>query len=332
MNVKSFVMISPIYILSLTSFSNIIIPPETPLILFDENHFGPFGGNDGEQTLSITYKYTGSKNMEKVYEILEGRYNGARVSENHTDYHTITKNGKYNANLIFYPTDFKEHETMDMLFQIISDKTHTVLYSNSFLMYRKEAMTIKPYLDNEVIYKSQKNIFSLSNSECLRESFNFTATDDVFANENYYNLDISNFKISYSSPLPFTYRSATLFYYDTKNIFPYLTKNKAGAVSFPLSITESNKNKLLFSFSGTYYVNPHTLEIATTKRKGFVQANRCYLPIGKKDEIEGDKFYISIQKAGANGSNIECELTYYSSNNLFGYCDDSDYCIKGGNI
>ena len=330
--VKSLLLISPILILFVSSSSKAIIPPSGPLLLFDNRYYGAFDGSEGEQTFVVSYTYNGNKDVEKVYEILEGRCNGERVTLSYTDYHSVTKGGLYTANLTFYPNAFNEYNTIDMFFAVISDKTASYLYSNSFILNKKTPMTIKPYIDDEVIYTSKKTIFSLTDSDQHSETFDFGFTADVFPNKNYYSLDISNFRIAYSSLTRFSYKTAYLIYYDTKNIFPRLAKGAQGAVSFPLKIIEGKTHELLFSFNNSYYVNPHTLEISKLKKKGDVSADRIYLPIGRKDDIEGDRFYIKIEGAGANDSLIECELTYYSSNNLFGYCDDSDYCIKGGNI
>ena len=190
---------------------------------------------------------------------------------------------------------------------------------------------MNPTTDDEKIYQTKDTIFCLTNGKTYHETFDFSLNYDVFANEEYYQLDISNQSFNYSCVKPFVYKTAELLYQDVNDIFPYLSKDRRGYIHISLKLTQTN-NRLQFSFNDLFWVNPHTLQISESKRLGFIRTNKVYLPLGKKDILEGSTFKIKVSEAGVNSSSIEYELTYYSSNNLFGYCENSDYCIKGGNI
>ena len=332
LDIKTFLLISPLVVLSSLSASNGVTPPETTSFYFEPAYFGPFDGTEPKSTFSLTYSYNNNTRFRKVYELLEGRYNGMIVTRGYTDYHTLIKGGTYNVNLDFYSESLTINPYIDITFSIIDDVTHTYLYDKAFTVYKKTPSTINTSSLEEKIVKTKESVFSLSAGKAYGETFDFVNTDDVFGNDEYYRFDISNLSIDYSSIKPFTYTEAYLFYYDFKDLFPYLQTFLTGkVVTINLNITEEN-GRLYFSFKNSYYVNPKTLEVSLTKYQGWILSKYCYLPLKRRNDMEGESFTLRIEGAGFNESTIRHELTYYSSINLFGNCSDSEYCIKGGNI
>ena len=332
-NIKHILLISPFLVLFTSSFTAGITPPEDPTFVFEPALFGPYDGNEGEQTLSFSYSYMNNVSHTKVYELLEGHYGGQLMTRDYTDYHTLVKGGTYNINLTFYPFSFAVNSNMDIIFMIIDDYTHTILHEKNFTVDKKQPLNINTTGGlSEKVITSRKNLFSLTKGETYAETYDFTKTEDVFGNRNYYRLDISNIHISYSSVKPFDYGMARLYFYDTRNLFPSMYRDpSSGATSFYLDVIEED-GRLSFSFKDKYYVNPKTLEISSGYRPGWRRSSYCYLPLKRRKDLEGTKFYLHITGAGFNDSTITHQLTYYSSKNFFGNCVDSEYCIKGGNI
>lgn len=328
--IKKFALISPLFIFCLSSFDF-----DTSQLLdrfeFNKAFYGPFDGSEEEMEMDFNYRYNGIMHFKKVYEIAEYRYNGMSYARSYTDYHDLEPKDRIYGSITFYPGLFNNFNNFDITFRIITDETYEVLYNTSLTVYKKTPMIMEPFLDGKTIYTSVNNIFCIPRGETKNEIFNFSKIDDSFPNKEYYELDISNQIITYDCSKTFTYKNAYLCFYDSMNIFNGFRKDSSGLVKFPLSITQNGKT-LSFAFSGEQYVNPHTLIMNTKKTKNAtVKTSRVYLPVGKKDELEGQIFFIRILEAGVNKSTIEYNLTYYSTNNLFGYCHNSDYCVKGGN-
>ena len=330
MHYKRFLVLSPLLLLFLTSFSPAFDPIVFRTIDIRCMDYGPYTGEDGVQTFDLTYTFYKNKTYTHVYEALEGRYNGAIVSRDITDYHTLSRNQRVNLSMKFYPTEFKYNKNISIVFFIIDDATHEVIYEQNYTLYRKTPMNIRPFSDDEVLYESVDSIINLSNERCTSEKYDFSDTVNYFVNNNYYELLLDGQSFKYESNQLFTYSKAELTYKDIFNLFPYLPKTNGRDISLPLNIVQVD-NRLSFSFKKSFYVEPNTLHISLFQRPGFIKTNRFYLPAGKKDVMDGSKFVISISDAGFNQSSITLDLNYYSQNNLFGYCHNSDYCITGEN-
>ncbi len=143
-------------------------------------------------------------------------------------------------------------------------------------------------------------------------------------------LDLSQFTFYYSSTELINGGTFSLVFFDTDNIFPYL--NMGGLVNLSLTPVLVNKltNEYTLEFANTFYVDPTTNQMSFTKRTGFEVADAFYLPIHGKDSFESYTLTLNIKDLGVNDINYYYNFQYAASKNLFGSCNDSQYCVVGG--
>lgn len=329
MKLKNFVVLFPYFIFATTSF----MPAGDHYIsgvALESDIYGPYDGSEGEIEFKFSYTYFDSTSRTRVYEKLTSWSGGKIVYRDQSDYHTLIKNQTVKSSLFFSTRPLLDDPTLLFEFIIYDERTGDYIVSKSLSVDRKSPRTIYPIRDNIREYESSGTTFSLSGT--FNEKYYFDHIYDFFANEVYYRLDISNQKIKYECEQPFTYTSAQLIYYDFEGLFPYYEKEgKNRKMTINLTINQSDE-WLSFGLPKFVYVNKKTLDISTTRHNGFTLGQYYYLPLGKKDLFEGKKFQIVIDGFGQNGNKIIYDLTYYSSNNLFGSCSSSDYCIQGEEI
>ena len=331
MHINHFAFISPFLLLSCASLSPAIDPPDQIKFVLTCDDIGPFTQQDTDEiTIHFSYKYKGTTGYKKVYEMLTGQYNGAVVSRYYTDYHTLRIGQTVDFDLNLALNTFSKNKFMDITFQIISDAATTVLYTKKTVLERCDPLIINPTSDGVNDYYGSYSVINIGAGLRKRETYDFSDNSVVFFNDNYYELSLEGQRITYDYFKDFTYSNAYLTFYDKENNFRYFPRI-ASKIQLPLDIVQEG-NILTFKFKNTYFVDPHTLAMSPLRRTGFVRTSRFYLPIGKRETFENKKFTIDITNAGCSGSTITMDVSYYSTRNLFGYCQNSDYCITGGNV
>ena len=332
MRINYLAFFSPVLVLGCSSFYPAIDPPDTIKFELTCDDIGPFTKSDtGIITIHFKYLYKGRNKYLKVYEMLTGKYNGAVVSRYYTDYHTLGPYQQIEFDLDLSLYTFSKNKFMDIDFEIFSDASAESLFAKTLTIERADPLTIQPSVDGETIYYAPYSIINIGDGVRKRETYNFTDNSVVFLNDNYYEISLEGQKILYNFYKEFTYTSASLIFSDIDNLFKDINVLPGKKITVPLTIVQNNK-ELTFKFQNTFYVNPHTLHMSSKRKMGYVKTSRLYLPINKKEEIEGMKFQIVIKDAGCNKSTITLDVSYYSTRNLFGYCENSDYCITGGNV
>ena len=75
------------------------------------------------------------------------------------------------------------------------------------------------------------------------------------------------------------------------------------------------------------YVNPNTLEMSSSKKKGYVKTDRIYFPI-TCDAEEKFEFRFVFDYLGANGIQFFYISNVYAPRRIFGNCFDSAVCVS----
>ena len=208
----------------------------------------------------------------------------------------------------------------------IRDASSIVLTRN-FTIYRKieESINVEKY----ATYNSRPTTFTFSNAGViLSEKYDFTNTSSYFANDEYYEFDLSNQIITYTYSEKFKYKRAILQIPSIyKKYFPYFLSTSEEYIDITLKITQKS-NKLTISFP-TYRFDENTLTYSMFLTTTTINSTHFFLPLKYKDELDGMKTILRIDGAGRNEISITHEITFVAGDNVFGDCDTSTYCISG---
>ena len=332
-NIRILACLSPILLLSCSSFLN-AGGAEGVSFIVSSPTMGPYDGSESNLSVNVTYQYQSSKTYSSASEYMFIRNkDGAIIYRYYApSNHSLVKGTTYTINLPFITSPLTYGKLETFYFYIYDTTTNDLLFTRIFTFNAIKSIDMHPFSDEDNVYTIYDCAFRISSTEdCLiSEIFDFSDTLDYFSNETYYDIPLDNQKFHYYFPKTITYTSGYLYIPDTDGLFPYMNKS-SGRIAVPLRVTSSVSTQLAtIRYKSVMYVNPKTLEMSLTFKKGFASTNRFYLPSGKKDYFEGKTFEIVLNGVGGNKSKITMPITYYSSNNLFGYCSNSTYCVKGG--
>ena len=186
-----------------------------------------------------------------------------------------------------------------------------------FLNFRHET-------DNSCFYADGKELKNYI------EIYDFRTMGSYIDNDYYYRLDVSKNYFLYPNEIDFAYEKASLLFEDKNHFFKYLKHDEDGMVEIPLRIVK-DEDKYRFKFNRTFYVNKRTLEMSDDAREGFIYSTYFFLPMNGLEKFNNKTLYFYIKNMGADKISTFLPLKYETNRTIVGLCDNSEYCVEGGN-
>lgn len=293
------------------------------------NVYGPFTTASGRVRINFTV-YSDSGDTTEYIKI-------RAINSSHFFYSANCTNHSYNE--YYQTTKFSAYIPFDevllnqgievFVYVAMKSSPNQILTSASFPLFPKTKHYVNTKDQKKLIV--QGSLFKIpydSSSDYLRERFYFDNIPATFANQDYFTLPLDGFTFTYyHEGHSFSYTEAYLTCDDPHNLFPYMKSD--GIVKIPLKLTQ-NKRNITIGYKNNMYVDEYDLTMSLTAKLGYSQTSTFYMPRGKNKELDETEFKIVIISAGKQDTDITMPVTYYSLNNRFGNCDDSEYCVRGG--
>lgn len=345
-SVKHLALLTPLLFFGLTSFTLQSSDNNGSVsgFIVTSDYYGPFTRselkekrNNNEDTtfdMNISYTFKASSSTTSYSSVYEGvyvYYNSTIVYKYTTSPHSLINGQTVYPEIIFEPYFFVSYKTLTINFMIMDNTTSSSIYTRSATASYHSPKTIytSNYYDNELSISGY--VFTFNSTDTTpSESYSFAGLSDVFLNENYYDLPISNFYLNYDCDFAdsFTYTDCYLTFSDPYSLFPNITLTDNKRV-VPLNLKINSLGKISFAYD-KMYVDKNTMDMSSTYISGYAATYSFYMPLGQKDLLDGTTVTLVIKEAGVNVYTINHSITYYSGNNFFGDCSTSDYCVNGG--
>lgn len=317
----------PVYLLSPVTKGSVTIINNNS-IAFNFKTMGPFVEyNDDVSlsgTLSVTKSYSGLRERISIAED-EDDYSYFYTTASHSMTSRKSRTVTFNLPLSSMLSEYGIRGVVEVL-----NSSGDVLLNRPFYLMPVSPKTINvsKFLNKD--YNVDDVIVNITNYNLYhRESYSFTEFLDYFNVDTYYQLDISQLKMSYTCFESFPGANGVLHFVDYNHLFPYIDDNNdVPEVDIPIRIYQKKK-EICFDFPEIMYVNKKTLEMSLVARPGFLPTSHFYLPINKKDQLLDQVFTLQVTDFGFGKTSFNWNMRYLNSRGLVGDCSDSDYCVIG---
>ncbi len=235
---------------------------------------------------------------------------------------------------VYKATSFVGQDTYDETFKFVAQATgigHGVyeVSPNDLTFYPVDQYF--DFTDQQENHTEYLDFSSVKAFLCRNEYHEYTE-------DKYYSIDIVPLSTEYLlSTTEAASANAYIVVSDPNKCFPNIKKTN-GYFKLPLKGSASTRTfggvtsiRVNFSSNFSYYVNPHTLDMAEEPLEGYEQTKDFYYPVGKCEEIkESCSFYFVAESLGYNKATYYMKLDFEGDHEFFGDCLDSDYCLVGG--
>lgn len=288
---------------------------------------GPFEKFDKNTNITFDYLYQGTN--ETLYEQFKVFDYGTNelLTKTVTSWHSASNKSWHTFTIPLKLRNLLSESGLLLNLQIFS--TNELLFDETvelFPITHDEIDVVHGKTDRIV---SRTVAFEINNSVVKKhfDDFNFVDFEDYINADNYYTLDIDKSRFLYNNS-SLLYHDATISIVDERRILKNFFHDNEGKINLPVLITDNGEEKR-FKYKNKFYVDRLNLETADYQLPEYVQTDKLYLPVNKKDDFLGTQIIFKITDAGYNKYNINVHLTYDIVRGLLGNCNSSDYCIKG---
>lgn len=245
-----------------------------------------------------------------------------------TTNHFIPAKSSITLSITIPTSEFMGPSGMEIFMNIYDSFNNTLLYSYALTIYAAGSESINPLQYIESGYVTKPIAIAFPDVE-YREKIYFDNYSDYFLTDIYYRLPFEQFDIKVDSIFDKTIEgSGTMLIKKGKNFFPNLST--IGNNTFIGLKTNKIGDIYRISLKNGLYVSPSSLIMSSTPLAGYVATNNFYLPVNKRDEIQGLEITMNIYNIGYSKTNLSWTSKYFPTSSLIGACSYSEYCIVGG--
>ncbi len=250
--------------------------------------------------------------------------------------------------------DFEEYSSSDYVENgypgpsyrfIISSPKQT--RSHAFLLsFKEKSESLNSYFDETGYLESTvANVFcyapKLSLNGYVKERFSYKSYFEnkiyEFDEQNYLSFEysvITNYlDTTLEEEIPFPNKNSFFMISDLNNYFPNLRKAPNNPVITIIGKLQEENKGYSFEFTDDLYIDPSDRLTYKEKEKGTIKTKKLYFPLDASSRPvvsqEAKRVFLFIDEAGLSRSRVilGCDFDSFS-NDLFGECATSMYCIK----